>query len=324
MPKTYKHLNEEERDILAVLRGEGQSLREIARHLKRDPGTVSRELARNAAPVNTGYYLPHKAHERATKRNRETHRRDRLKEPRIRRYVRDRLHAGLSPELATGRWNRLHPESSITHEAVYQWIYAEARDLIPFLLRARKKRLHRGYSRKHAKSHIPGRIGIEERPREALGRKVAGHWEADTAVSRQSVAVLQVATERKTRLTRISKLKRKGACEMHIALARRLSRCPTRLRKTITYDNGSENTDHERTDAVLGTRSYFCAPYHSWEKGTVENTIGLVRRSLPKKTDFATVSNKELRAIEQRLNHRPRKCLDYLTPAEAYKVECCT
>ena len=310
--------------MIAVLRGEGRTLRFIARELGRDPSTLSRELKRNAAPVNTGYYLPHKAHERATKRNRETHRRDRLKEPRIRRYVRDRLRSGLSPELIAGRWSRLHPESSISHEAIYQWVYADARDLIPYLLRARKKRLHRGYSRKHVKSHIPGRVSIEERPKEVTGRKVAGHWEADTAVSRQSVAAIQVATERKTRLIRISKLERKGAHEMRVALTRRLSRCPTRLRKTITYDNGSENTDHGKTNEVLGTRSYFCAPYHSWEKGTVENTIGLVRRSLPKKTDFATVSSKELRTIERRLNNRPRKCLGYLTPAEAYKAECCT
>lgn len=324
MPKTYRHLSKEERDVLAVLRGEGRSLREIARRLKRDPGTLSRELKRNAPPVHTGYYLPHKAHERATRRNQETHRRDRLKEPRIRRYVRDRLRAGLSPELIAGRWNRLHPESSITHEAIYQWVYTEARELIPCLLRAHKKRLRREYSRKHVKSHIPGRVSIEERPQEVAGRKVAGHWEADTAVSRQSVAAIQVATERKTRLARLSKLERKGAHEMRVALTRRLSRCPARLRKTITYDNGSENTDHEKTNDILGTRSYFCAPYHSWEKGTVENTIGLVRRSLPKKTDFATVSSKELRTIERRLNNRPRKCLGYLTPTEAYKTECCT
>lgn len=324
MPKPYKHLREEERDMLAVLRGEGRSLREIARRLKRDPGTISRELKRNAPPVHTGYYLPHKAHERAMRRNQETHRRDRLKDPCIRRYVQDRLRVGLSPELVAGRWSHLHPESSITHEAVYQWVYADARDLIPCLLRAHRKRLHRGYSRKHVKSHIPGRVSIEARPKEVAGRKVAGHWEADTAVSRQSVAAIQVATERKTRLTRISKLRRKGAHEMRVALTRRLSRCPAHLRKTITYDNGSENTDHEKTNDVLGTRSYFCAPYHSWEKGTVENTIGLVRRSLPKKTDFAIVSSKELRTIERRINNRPRKCLGYRTPAEAYKAECCT
>lgn len=319
--KPYHHLTKDERDLVAVLRSSGTSLRDVARTIGRSPGTISRELRRNAPPIRRGYYLPHRAHARYLERNRTRAHRLRLKEPRVRRYVRERIRAGWSPELTAGRWSILHPEQPISHEAVYQWIYAEARDLIPCLVRAHKKRLRRGYSRKHQKTHIPSRIPITERPREVMRRRVAGHWEADTAVSRQSKAALQVATERKTRLTKISKLKRNGAHEMHSSLTRRLRRCPQRLRKTITYDNGSENTDHEQTNAILGTRSYFCAPYHSWEKGTVENTIGLVRRSLPKKTDFAMISNKDLRKIEYRLNHRPRKCLHYRTPAEAYKEE---
>lgn len=96
------------------------------------------------------------------------------------------------------------------------------------------------------------------------------------------------------------------------------------LVKSFTYDNGSENTEHELVNKILGTTSYFCEPYHSWEKGTVENTIGLIRRRLPKKTDFATISNKELQGIERWLNNRPRKCLNFNTPAEALRQERCT
>lgn len=318
---TYHHLTKEERDLIAVFKSNGTSLRDIARQVGRNPGTISRELRRNAPPIHRAYYLPHRAHARYVERNRTRAQRLRCKGLRVRRYVRDRIHAGWSPELTAGRWSILHPEQPISHEAIYQWIYTDERALIPFLVRAHKKRLRRGYSRKHQKTHIPSRISIEERPKEAMERTVAGHWEADTAVSRKSKAALQVAAERKTRLTKLSRLKRKGAHEMRVSLTRRLSRCPKRLRKTITYDNGSENTDHEQTNAVLGTRSYFCTPYHSWEKGTVENTIGLVRRSLPKKTDFAMISDKDLRKIEYWLNHRPRKCLNYRTPAEAYKEE---
>lgn len=325
MPKrTYRHVTKEERDLIAVLTSEGKSLRDIARTLGRDPGTISRELRRNAPPIHRGYYLPHRAHARYLDRNRERARRLRLKGPRVRWYVRARLQAGWSPELTAGRWSHLHSEQPISHEAIYQWIYAEAKEFIPCLVRAHKKRQRRGYSRKHQKSHIPDRIPITERPREVAGRRVAGHWEADTAVSRQSKAALQVAAERKTRLTRLTKLERKGAHEMRVGLTRRLSRFPKRLVRTITYDNGSENTDHGTTNEVLGTRSYFCAPFHSWEKGTVENTIGLVRRFLPKKTDFATVSSKDLQKIERWLNHRPRKCLNFRTPAEAFRDECCT
>lgn len=317
----YTHLSQDERDMIAVLRGEGQSLRTIAQQIHRDPGTLSRELKRNAPPIHTGYYLPHKAHERAVQRNQHSHRRERLKSPKIRDYVRRRIKADWSPELTAGRWNALHPENPISHEAIYQWIYVDSRDCIEYLVRAHKKRERRGYSRKHKKSHIPNRISISERPKEAGQRKVAGHWETDTAVSRQSRAALQITTERKTRYTRIATLHAKTAYAMRVGLTCRLSRVDARLRTSITYDNGSENTDHEETNRILGTQSYFCEPYHSWEKGTVENTIGLIRRFLPKKTDFAIVSSTDIRKIERWLNNRPRKCLNFKTPAEAMKAE---
>lgn len=321
---TYTHLSQDERDLLAVLLGEGRSLRSIGKQMNRDPGTLSRELKRNAPPIHTGYYLPHKAHERAVRRNSERGKRERLKNPTIRAYVRKRIKADWSPELTAGRWSSLHPEDPIGYEAIYQWIYTDERELIPYLVRAHKKRERRGYSRKHKKSHIPNRISISERPKRAEQRTVAGHWETDTAVSRQSKAALQVTIERKTRYTRVAKLPAKTAHAMRVALTRRLSRVPTRFCRSITYDNGTENTNHEETNRILGTKSYFCEPYHSWEKGTVENTIGLVRRFLPKKTDFAIVSSKNIRTIERWLNNRPRKCLNYLTPAEAYRAECCT
>lgn len=321
---TYRHLTEHERDLIAVLKGEGTSLRDIARTLGRDPGTISRELRRNAPPIHRGYYLPHRAHARYVARNQRRAQRPRLKEPYTRAYVRERIRSGWSPELTAGRWNRLHPERSISHEAIYQWIYAEERTLISCLVRAHKKRQRRGYSRKHVKTHIPARIPIAERPKIVEMRRQAGHWESDTAVSRQSLAALQVSVERKTRYSKLAKLQRKTASACATAINRRLSQYPQRLRRTITRDNGTENTDHERVNAVLGTRSYFCAPFHSWERGTNESTIGLVRRFLPKKTDFAIVSDKKLRKIERWLNNRPRKCLKYRTPAEVFKDECCT
>lgn len=321
---TYRHLTKEERDLIAVLKSEGKSLRDIARSLGRNPGTISRELHRNAPPIRRGRYLPHRAQARSVERNRERARRLRLKRPRVRWYVRERIRAGWSPELTAGRWSRLHPEQPISHEAIYQWIYAAERTLIPSLVRAHKKRQRRGYSRKHTKTHIPARIPITERPQAVETRRQAGHWETDTAVSRQSLAALQVTAERKTRYAKLRKLARRRAVEMRTALNRTLAQYSAPLRKTITYDNGSENVEHEYVNEVLGTQSYFCTPFHSWEKGTVENTIGLVRRFLPKKTDFATVSSKDLRKIERWLNHRPRRCLKYRTPAEAFRDECCT
>lgn len=320
MPTTYTHLDDQERDLLAVLRSQGHSLRQIAQVLGRNPGTLSRELRRNAPPVHTGYYLAHKAQQRAAERNRRSRTRRRLKTAGIRRYVADRLQRGWSPELIAGRLQRRHPERAISHEAIYQWVYAEARALIPCLVRAHRTRKRRGDSRRHRQPHIPGRVSIRQRPASVLARRRVGHWETDTAVSRRSPHALQVTVERKTRYTRLAQLPRKGAHAMSVALARRLSRYPQGLRRSLTYDNGSENTEHRRTNRILGTRSYFCEPFHSWERGTVENTIGLVRRFFPKRTDFATIAKNRVQSVERWLNHRPRKCLGFQTPAEAFKA----
>lgn len=324
MPKTYKHLDANERDILAVLKSKGRSLREISTILKRSPSTLSRELERNAPPVYTGYYLSHKAQERADKRNRESHRRPRLKTDSLRQYVEKRIRLGWSPELIAGRLAIEHPELSISHEAIYQWIYQEATHLILSLVRAHRKRKHRGYSRKHKTSHIPQRISIQERPQTVLRRLHIGHWETDTISCRKSYQAVQVTVERKARYAKLAKLKTKSSRAMSVALTRRLNRYPTNLRLSITYDNGSENAEHLRTNKILGTCSYFCEPFHSYERGTVENTIGLVRRFLPKKTNLAKISQDHLVKIEYWLNNRPRKCLGFKTPAEVFKAECCT
>jgi IS30 family transposase len=317
MPKPYKHLTEHDRDLLSVLKSKGQSVREIAKVLQRSPATISRELKRNAPPVHTGYYLAHKAHERAVNRAIACRTHKRLKSDKTRRYVRRRIKHGWSPELIAGRLKKLHPELAISHEAIYQWIYADARELIPSLVRSHKNRKRRGYSRRHKKTHIPARVSIKERPEHVQLRQEPGHWETDTAVSRQSRAALQVSVERTTRITKLAKLSWKGAHPMSTALTRRLKRFPKWFRLSITYDNGSENTEHLRTNKILGTKSYFCEPFHSWERGTGENTIGLVRRFFPKKTDFAKVSKNKVNAVERWLNHRPRKCLGFLTPLEA-------
>jgi len=324
MPKTYKQLNPNERDILAVLKSKGKSLREIASILRRSPSTLSRELKRNAPPIYTRYYLSHKAQGRAEMRKCESHQRQRLKNDFIRQYVEKRISLGWSPELIAGRLAIDHPKFTISHEAIYQWVYQDATHLILSLVRAHRKRKHRGYSRKHKKSHIPERISITKRPKTVLKRLHFGHWETDTISCRKSYQAIQVTVERKARYTKMAKLKTKSARAMSIALTRRLSRYPKKLRLSVTYDNGPENAEHMRTNKFLGTSSYFCEPFHSYERGTVENTIGLVRRFLPKKTNLANISQDHLTKIEYWLNKRPRKCLGFKTPAEIFNAECCT
>ena len=319
MPKRYKQLSKEERDQIALLKAQDIAIRQIGRLLGRDPGTISRELLRNAPPIHQGYYLPHKAQEKADIRKAQAHRRQRLRQPRLRAYARRMLNRGWSPERIAGRW-KLLGKSPISHEAIYQWVYNTAPELIPCLVRARRKRLKRGHSSKHKSSHIPSRTPISQRPLSVQRRTQPGHWEGDTIISRQSKPVLQILVERKTRFARLNKLPAKTGAAMRISTNRALARYPEHLRRSITYDNGSENVQHERVNAVLGTVSYFCEPMHSWQKGSVENAAGLVRRWLPKKTDFAKVSSDQVRKIERWLNGLPRKCLGFKTPAEAFRL----
>lgn len=318
MPKTYEHLSEDERDRLSVFRARKMSLREMARQLGRNVGTISREFKRNAGPSYQGCYMAHRAQGRADARKEAGHLRQRLRDPRLRGYARRQLGRGWSPERIAGRWKVLG-RGRISHEAIYQWVYAQARDLIPCLVRAHRRRLMRGHSSKHKSSHIPSRTPIAQRPASVLKRRQAGHWEADTMVSRQSSASLQVLVERKTRTTRLTKLPARGAAEMRKAMNRSLSRCPKHLRRSFTYDNGSENVQHQQVNRTLGTKSYFCEPFHSWEKGSVENAAGLVRRHLPKKTDFAMVSADRIKRTERWINGLPRKCLGFKTSAEAWR-----
>lgn len=314
--KPYTRMTKQERDRIAVLRSRGLTWRLIAHRLGRSHSSLLREWRRNG---RGRLYLSHRAQEQAVHRLRESHRRKRLKTYALREDVETLLRQGWSPEIIAGRLARQMGRPVISHEAIYQWIYAEARYLIGCLVRSHPKRWPRYYS-PHAKRgrRIPERVPIAQRPLEAQTRQQSGHWETDLLVDRGSGA-LQVTVERQTRYTRVQKLSRKTAAVSSAALFQIFSSVPKPLRRSVTYDNGPENVEHLRL-APLGLRSYFCEPYHSWEKGTVENTNGLLRRFLPKKTDLATISPERIREIESWLNNRPRKCLGFQTPAEAFSA----
>jgi IS30 family transposase len=315
---SYSHLTVEERDQISVLKAEGLSLRRIAKELGRNHTTISRELDRNAPPVRKGRYLSHKAHERSVERKSQAHQRDRLKNEDIRQYVELGLSTHWSPEQISGRMPRDLEGQTISHEAIYQYIYKERHDLVEALTRHHRKRQKRGHSRKHRKPHIPNRISIENRPKFVEKRIQVGHWERDSLVSRASKACLDVKVERKSRKLLLNKLERKTAEAVRIVVIASLKPFPSHLRRSLTYDNGTEHAEHEKINKALGTKSYFCHPYSSWERGTNENMNGLIRRFFPKKTDFSKVSVKQIKRIEFLLNNRPRKCLNYKTPDEVF------
>ena len=308
-----------EREELSRLLAQGASLRASARALGRAPSSLSRELRRNAGPVYHRAYMAHRAQARAARRSRRAVCHGRLRDPWVRWYVARQLVRRWSPELIAGRLARLRPAQAVSHETIYAWVYAEARHLIGWLPRRHRLRRRRGYSRKHAKVHMPGRVPIGQRPTVANERRRIGDWEADTMVTRRGPEALQVAGDRKSRYTLLNKLPRRTAAAMRKTLNRSLGRFPKAARHTLTYDNGMENVEHQLVNAVLGTRSYFCTPYTSQERGTVENTAGLVRRFFPKGTDFGTIRRKYVKAVERWLNHRPRRILKFQTPAEVLR-----
>lgn len=319
MKKRYQQLTLEERERFAILTAKGHSLRQVAKLLGRHHSTLSRELLKNDVRNFAWCYLPCLGEIRAERKRKAARPWRVLKNPQIKAYVEEKIAMGWSPEQVSGRIKIDLPGQSVSHEAIYKYVYYQAKDLVQFLPRKSKSRYPRYRGRvRRRKVKIPNRTHISKRPRSAVVRKVFGHWESDSVGSKASQEGLNVLVERKTRFTFITRLKRKTARLTAEALEKRLSGLSQKARRSITYDNGSENFFHELVNQSLGTKSFFCSPYHSWEKGTVENTNGLIRRFIPKKADISKVTDQELEAYENILNDRPRKCLEYRTPREVF------
>jgi IS30 family transposase len=319
MAKSYKHLSQEEREQLAQMYWERKSFKEIAEALGRNKSTISRELKRNSASIYNRY-TPCRAQVRSCERKSQANSHQRLKNDQIRQYVREKLAQGWSPELIAGRLKKDLAGCSISHEAIYQYIYhprtPDRLEMIGQLRRAHRKRRAKGLNRKEKKTKIPNRISIENRPHSVDTRWQFGHWEGDSLVSRKSQAALNSLTERKSRLLLLTRLDRKGATETNQAVVRRLKIFSKSGRKTLTLDNGTENAHHEKLTAILGIQCYFAHPYSAWQRGTNEHINGLIRWYLPKGTDFAKITKEQIAQIEFLINNRPRKCLGFKTPFE--------
>ena len=322
----YKHLLAEERE--AIQRGfwEKRSIRSIAKELGRSPASVSRELKRNFPPERNRY-TPRLAHERALWKRTRRGREKRLKNDRVRVFVTAQLKRRRSPEQIAGIIRRELGEK-ISHEAIYQFIYAQIsynkpklgfEDLRSCLRRGRKRRIPHG-ARRCQRVLKPQGLSIDERPAIVGKRSRIGDWESDTVESANHAPGINTLVERKTGLVFITKLRSKNGISTRAAITRRLATVPARARKTITFDNGPENRDWQPVEAVTGAKCFFAHPYHSWERGTNENTNGLIRDYFPKGTDFRTISDEELAFVERELNERPRKRLGWRSPLQAFSV----
>jgi IS30 family transposase len=327
MPKIYKQLSIEEREIIQLGVWRNKSIRKIAKGLNRSPATISRELKRNC-PAERRIYTPRVAQEKAQNRIQKRASRYRLKNPIIREYVIGKLKGDYSPEQIAGRLSVDYPGQKISHEAIYQFIYSQYQrrgygDCKGLDLRIYLKRKHKVRHRKYVpfrpqRLKIKDAVSINERPKSIDLRRIIGHWEGDSMVSRQSKTGLNTLVERKSGLVFISKIENGTAEVTTDAVINRFKVLPPGRRRTLTLDNGSENAGHKTITKALGTKCFFANAYHSWERGSNENTNGLIRYYLPKKTDFKFVSNEHIQQIENILNNRPRKRLKWLTPLEVF------
>lgn len=326
--RNYRQLAIEERENIQFGLWDKRSIREIAYELGRSPSTISREIERNHPPERR-VYTPRLAQERAERKLRMRGQRPRLRNTLIREYIEEKLQLRWSPEQISGRLPLDHPGNTISHEAIYLYIYARCQregygprcygeDLRPYLRRHHKRRKRKHISPDSKRVMIPGRIGIEQRPAYIERRRQLGHWEGDSMVSKKNTTALNTLVERASGVVKITQIKNLSARETNRAIGERLGMLPPTLRRTLTRDNGHENKDHKLLSQTLGIQCYFCRPYHSYEKGTNENTNGLIRDYLPKGTDFATVGEERLNEIERALNSRPRKRYKYQTPLEVF------
>jgi len=313
--KKYTRLSEEERNEILVLLSKEIGINEIARRLGRNKGAISREIKKNHGRKK---YRANTAQKRAETKQQKSHKKTVLKSHALRIEVERLLQLRWSPELIAGRLKRDNAFPTLCPESIYSWIFNERPDLINYLTRYSQDGKHykRGRKPKRAEQ-IKGRIDITQRPESINNRQDFGHWETDL-VEGQGQSCLKVSVERKDRFTKILKVPNKTSKESNKALFNMFSKMPQGSVKSITYDNGPENSGHLELNRILGTDSYFCQPYHSWEKGTVENTNGIIRRFLPKETNFDNISDTQIQQLEFWLNNRPRKCLNYLTPQEVF------
>jgi IS30 family transposase len=319
---SYHHLTDHDRHVIYHLNLYGLSRAEISRRLGRSRSTISRELRRNANHM--GQYFPERAARLRRERRQAAASRPCTDDEALMAHVEAKLQVKWSPDEIAGQLKVSPPKDlqgrSISHATIYRWIWAcpeRSQRLRPHLRVAWKKR-RKPYGKPSRRGQIPNRVGIEHRPEVVDARERLGDWEGDTVVGKGRSGYVLTNVDRASRYLLTRKLERPTAQATEDALYDAMRRLPRETRKTQTFDNGREFARHETIAKRLGLKVYFAAPYSSWQRGTNENTNGLLRQYLPKSRDFGTLTGFELASYTWQLNNRPRKCLNYRTPAEVF------
>ncbi|MBW2195776.1 MAG: IS30 family transposase [Deltaproteobacteria bacterium] len=309
---SYTQLTQEQRYQISALLKTEHSQTEIATVIGVHKSTISREVRRNLGKRG---YRPKQAHHLALKRRREVIQKRIPVETWAR--IDEKLRQEWSPEQVSG-WLKKYTDTTVSHEWIYQHIYLDKRDGgdLHKHLRCQKKRRKRvgDYDRR---GRIPNQVSIEERPEIVELRERVGDWEADTIIGAGKQGAIVTLVERKSRLTLLKQVARRTAVAVEDAILELLRPFPT-ARYSITFDNGKEFANHQAIAHKLQTDVYFAHPYASWERGTNENTNGLIRQYFPKGANFLSITDDQILFVKERLNARPRKCLDFQAPSMVF------
>lgn len=318
----YKHISPWEREQMGRLFAQGKSIRHASRVLHRSHSSLAREIKRSKS-----YRLAYSAlagEQWAEKRRGVARRRRKLDDERLQEFVYDKLKLRWSPEQIAHFLKRRYADDitmQVSHESIYTYIYVLPRgelrkELISYLRQGRfgRQRRKRGCP---LRAKIPNMVSIRERPKEVESRTIPGHWESDLVVGKDHASAIGTLVERTTRTTILVPLKAKDAETVRKRFATTVKRLPKEICLSLTHDRGLEMAHHELFTKETNVQVYFADPYSPWQRGTNENTNGLIRQFFPKGTDFRMVSNRELKHVQRLLNERPRKVLNWRTPKES-------
>jgi IS30 family transposase len=314
----YKQLTLEKRYHISALIKAGLNQKEIALEIGVHPSTISRELRRNRDKIRG--YSAEIAQVISTKKHKEKNKKFSLTKP-IEKYIRSKLKQDWSPEQIAGRM-KLDIGMSVVHETIYRYIYTNKKNggKLYKYLRHKNKKYHCRSNNYKARGTIIDRVMIDKRPKIVEKKNRIGDLEIDTVIGKDHKGALVTVVDRKSKFVLIKNVPSKEASIVTKALIEMIQPIKA-IAKTITSDNGKEFAYHKQVSAALDTDFYFANPYHSWERGLNEHTNGLIRQYLPKKSKFLNVSKDEIIMIQNRLNHRPRKALNYKTPYEVFFSE---
>lgn len=325
--ENYKRLDKQERENISRGLAQQKTLRAIAMEINRAPSTISREIKRNSGKSSyRAFSASRRANTAAT--SRRGGKSKIAQQDQLRRYVLEKMQEEWSPEEISKRVKIEYARDmamQVSHEAIYQFIYVLPRgELKQTLIKALRqehkyRRTQKSVKTEEKRGKIANMLSIEERPAEVADRIVPGHWEGDLILGKYKRSALGTLVERTTRYTILVPLgSEKDAISVRKAYAEAFKTVPSELKKTMTYDQGKEMSEHEQFTIDSGIQVFFAHPGSPWERGTNENTNGLIRQYFPKGTDFTQVSDEEIKKVQRKLNDRPRKALNFYKPNEVF------